>query len=594
VQVNGATDAAAVGISKAGGLIGEKTSTGSVAIKNVTFAGSVTTTAENGISGGVIGNWEENSKLAVSNVTVTETGAVTLSAKNSAGVVVGRMVGSNAEHEIANIVSMGTLSLTTKNMDGYQGAGGVIGYYQASDTAETLTVTNVALDNLTVESNTGKSLAGQDLVSMNRESIGVGGVIGNYRAWINSALIIQNVLIGGGTLSMTGIGSDGSTIYHKDGSVGGILGYVSEYAGMYKVDHDGDSTTATEYVLDRYTGTITIANCETNLALNSAIKTSNQGVGGLVGSYGQRGQNDDAIPDSHASSVLNISDCVVGGSVSGANNSVAGVIGFVGFCGSTVNINRVIVDASAITTTDDAQVGLILGRALRTGIALTVANCSTTLTEAISMAGDLGAQKGHEPTDDGYALTGCTIMVNGIAYTAGTDGWNGGAFDLQSDVIAIVSDAEIAKMVTYGTDGYIDSVRGHVVGGYEQHTTPGEDGTYDIRFIALVNQNDENVKEYGISLRMTDSNGEVTYFAVTCEAYEVLEGFDREGLPAYEYDAMDDYGAKKFIAAVATNVPMEALTFDVIAWYTTNSGVTVYDTIKTAEYSNAGVLVNAM
>ena len=242
----------------------------------------------------------------------------------------------------------------------------------------------------------------------------------------------------------------------------------------------------------------------------------------------------------------------------------------------------------------------MIGRALRSGLNLNVTNVSTTYTDdtglALNMIGDAGSQAGI------YSGNSYTVIVNGISYLANNTHSLGesdaeaktfrGAFYLQSDVIAIVTDAEIAKMVTYGADGYVDSIRGHVVGGYEQHTVPGQDGTYSIRFVALVNQNDANVAEYGISLRMTDANGEETYFVVTCEAYETLEGFDRQGLPAYEYDAMDDFGAKKFLGAVATGVPMEALTFDVIAWYTTNSGVTVYDTIKTAQYNHAGVLVN--
>ena len=579
-----------------GGLMGYSYGYGKAIFDGVALSGNIT--AKNvhneSYTGGLIGvtrltNMQTANCTEVKQVSVT--GKLSVDGKSAVGGVIGMIrswtnnyqnclidgvvVAENAE------VSVGSDTLNS----GYLGVGGIVGTHRANREQESLTIRNIDIAKITLTGNTPKAAIGTKPSDMNRELMGVGGLIGTYVPFKDTELNVENVRLADGSATHTGVGENDAQ-YHKDGSVGGLIGYVTEYSGMY--------ATSSVYAYDLYTGTINITNCETNLALNSTITSANQGTGGLIGSYGQRGANTANIPDMHATSTLNVTNCVIGGSINGANNSVAGAIGWVGFCGSTINLNHVIVDTDEIATTANAQVGLILGRALRSGITLTVANCSTTMTEAIPMAGDLGTQNGHQPTDDGYALTGCTIMVNGIAYFGGSETWAGGAFSVQNDVIAVITDAELAKMVTYGADGYIDSIRGHVVGGYEQHTDVGEDGTYSIRFIALVNQNDENVAEYGISLRMTDAEGTVTYYAVTCEAYETLEGFDREGLPAYEYDAMDNYGAKKFLAAVATGVPAEALTFDVIAWYTTHSGVTVYDTIRTAQYSAAAVLVNAL
>ncbi len=590
----------------AGGLIGNNGTSGGVTIDGVTIDGTLNL-SNDAREGALIGRSTSSAPLSVKNVTFK--GTMNLDSIFT-GAVIAHLGGAGSV-TIDTVNFAGDMSLTshkyshtygdnkTFNEDGC--TGGLIGKSEGTGAMTISNVTTSTVPTLTAQGWVGGMIGNHTsaVVTVTNSALNlnvnganyVGGLFGLNH---NKKLTVENVKLSG-TVTATGT------------HVGGIVGYSNSVG-----------TESNPRVW-------TLTNIESDLIISSttAGNNSNAGLGGLIGTYGKAGgvyalngqgeQNTATNADLYDPySTLTIENVLVKGSVGKpnatdtGNNSVGGLIGYMGYSCTTINVKNSIV-ASAFTTqlpTTKAvnAAGIIIGRTLRSGLTLNVINVSTTYTDdsglTVNMIGDAGSQPGASSAND------YTINVNGIKYLAVDSLETGesdaeaktfrGPFDLQSDVIAVISDAELAKMVVYGTDGYIDSIRGHVVGGYEQHTDVGEDGTYSIRFIALVNQNDENVAEYGISLRMTDAEGTETYYVVTCEAYETLEGFDREGLPAYQYDAMNDYGAKKFLAAVATGVPAEALTFDVIAWYTTHSGVTVYDTIRTAQYSAAAVLVNAL
>ncbi len=640
----------------AGGLVGRKSGNGAVEINGVTINGDVALTAEqyshtytpegtetsktvnqDSYAGTLIG-FVDGGSVTVNDIAVA--GDVTMTSSDCAGGMIG-LITNAGTHVINDVAMTGEVVMNATTMDSWMGIGGIVGAYRAGSAESSLTVTNVELPSLSIAANNGKGSAGDKTSTMHRESIGAAGVVGNYRAFTDSDLTIQNVSVAG-DISMTGVGMYKAQ-YHKDGSVGGIIGYISEYAGGNTVDHDGNGDTAKEYVYDRYTGTITIANCETELDLNSATISTNQGIGGLVGSYGQRGGNSATIPDVHATSVLNISDCVVGGTVKGSNNSVGGVIGWIGFNGATVNIDRVAVALSSLisqtttytyeldeeenkvtdedgnyiiasTATTDNETGLILGRSLRSGVIMTLTNSYTTMKRGWNMFSDLGSESAGwvrvETTDEAtqattvsYALTGDTIVLNGIGYRPNKNGWEGGAFALQNDVISCIKDTQLQTVVGHDEGSGAVYVKAHLQGGFVQQSevytaTDGNNGEasyYTLRFIALVNNKD--AESYRINVQATTESGDVVRFGdISCKMYDYLMAYNTGNngeLTEYTYEAIE-VGGLKFVAVVIKGIPAgEALRFDVTASYQTASGVTITDETYTANYAADGTLRNA-
>ena len=633
-----------------GGVIARKSGTGNMAISGVAINSDMTLTSahyshtytptgtetsktvnQDSYAGALVG-FVDGGSVTVADIAVSSD--VTMTASDCVGGVAG-LITNAGTHTINNVAMTGKVVMNATTMDSWMGAGGIVGAYRASSTDSSMTVTNVTLSSLSISANNGKASAGDKASTMHRETIGAAGVLGFYRAFIDSDLTIKNVSVAG-DISMTGVGTYKAQ-YHKSGSVGGILGYVSEYAGGNTIDHDSNSETAKEYVYDRYSGTITIENCETDLDLTSSITFVSQGIGGLVGSYGQRGGNSATLPDAHATSVLNITNCLVGGTVKGSNNAVAGVIGWIGFNGATVNIDRVAIALSSLTSqtttytyeldeeekkatdadgnyiiastaTTDNETGLILGRALRSGITMNLTNSYTTMKKGWHMIADLGSQAGWvriETTDEttqtttvSYDLTGDVIVLNGIGYRPAKNGWEGGAFAMQTDVISCIKDTQLAIVVDHDEESGIVCVKNHLQGGFVQQSevyTDGGASFYTLRFIALANN--KAAESYAINVQATTESGEVIRFGdISCKTYDYLMAYnaDQNGaLTEYTYEAIE-MGGLKFIAVVIKGIPTgEALSFDVTASYQTASGVTVTDSTYTASYTADGTLMNA-
>ncbi|MBE6546251.1 MAG: hypothetical protein E7668_02270 [Ruminococcaceae bacterium] len=638
----------------AGGLVGRKSGAGAVEISGVAVNGNMTLTAEHyshtytptgtetsktvnqdSYAGTLIG-FVDGGSVTVNDIAVA--GDVTMTSSDCAGGMIG-LITNTGTHVINDVAMTGEVVMKATTMDSWMGIGGVVGAYRAGSADSSLTVTNVELSSVSMAGNNGKASAGDKGSTMHRESIGAAGVVGNYRAFTDSDLTIKNVSVAG-DISMSGVGTYKAQ-YHKSGSVGGLIGYISEYAGGTTVDHDGNGDTAKQYVYDRYTGTITIENCETELDLHSAITYTNQGIGGLIGSYGQRGGNSANIPDAHATSVLNISDCVVGGTIKGSNNSTGGVIGWIGFNGATLNIDRVAVALSSLTSqstaytyeidetdskvkdeegnyiiasteTTDNETGLILGRALRSGITMNLTNCYTTMKQGWNMISDLGGEAGWlriesqedetQPTTVSYKLIGATIILNGQEYIPGKNGWEGNAFAVQNDVISCLKEEQLATVVGHDEESGAVFVKAHLQGGFVQQSqiytvTEGNASAsyYTLRFITLVNN--KNAENYRINVKATTESGDVYLFGnLSCKMYDYLLAYNvgnNGELTEYSYEAIE-MGGLKFLAVVITGIPTgQALSFDVTASYQTTSGVTVTDQTRTASFAADGTLQNA-
>ena len=186
------------------------------------------------------------------------------------------------------------------------------------------------------------------------------------------------------------------------------------------------------------------------------------------------------------------------------------------------------------------------------------------------------------------------MLFRSVGYTAVTanPGANQfvGAMSLQRDSVATVTAEEAASMVNYN-NGKLTSVDGHLTAAYEQHTEAYEKAgnqVYDIRFIALSHVALTDGYTVTVRAKTTENttDKDILFDNLKCEAYTSLKGYN--GLTAYEYTAAQLNG-KSFIAVVLTGIPAGvAYDFEVVASYTTKSGITMTDIVRTLHVAADG------
>ena len=525
---------------------------------------NVTVSTEKGQASGIIGHVRDCkgdlnisnivlNKLSLSNVNPTTSGRDAY----SSGAIIGQFVGRNSSNVSCNISGVTTtvsdqeysVEINTKHNKG--GAGGLVGRFAPTAGAIDLEIENVNLKLNIVEDN-----------YYTDEQVGVGGLVGEYVAYTDSDLTVNNVQIKGILTARKFEDTNGRM------GVGGFIGRVSEYSVDTNPRVVGNE--------DNYAGTISITNSEMGLNVSNDTTTDNMPTGGMIGWYGPRGtgasSTDNGYPDtSTEAAALIINNCVVSGAVSGETNAVGGIVGWGAFSGAAWNINNILFTGTITTTDADNVGGLIVGRSIRTKYSMTLKNISKTGTGAFAMSNSLSG--------------GDTI--NGVTYEDGDEGYT--RFTAQNDTVLVVTAEKAAKMVKRNDAGYITSVEGHLYGGYEQHTSTYEDKdgneVYDVRFIALSNV--DNAKAYNITVKAIMASGNIIFDNLAVSPYEELIGYN--GIETIKYKATE-LGGKVFLAVLITDVPTgEAIDFEVTASYTTESGVVISDATRTASFDADGI-----
>ena len=428
-------------------------------------------------------------------------------------------------------------------LKGENHVGGLIGALSGRSDAKS---TKVTFKNISVNADIDSTCT----VTNNAISSGAGGLIGNYmQTDLDAEMLIENVKLAG-------------TLDVANGAAGALVG-ISSVASQI--------------------GKVTIRNCESTMAVSVTGNYSNAGAGGLIGIWG----NVDVAAGT--ANTMSISNCVIGGSVSHPNNnSVGGVIGYYGYIDGNCSIENCMLNASFPnnnpTATDAIGAGMVIGRSMRTGMQLTLKNCSTTYVPENTGASWCIISNTADSTAKNKDYT---VIVNGIKHKASADVQK---YSTQNDVIATISNAEYQAMVVRDeTTGYITEIRDHLDGAYEQHSTV-VDGKYNIRFITLTHI--DGVESYNISVVAKDTNGNVVarFDELPCTPYSELVGY--EGVAVY-YTA-ERLGGKNFIAVYLRGVPTtQAYNFEITSSYVTNSGVTVTGDSATASFNEAGECTNS-
>lgn len=543
--------------------------------------------------GSVLGRVKDCKTLTVKNILlndITVTASDTNDDQKYIGGVIGVLFSGNA-CTVDGVTTLGALKVTgTLHWGGY---GGVVGQYEPSASDASLTLKHLNMTHLDMDVSFGKGLPNDNTATGNisREWMGVGGVVGFYKAKGASALHITDAKLDG-TVDTAKCGTGA-------GATAGVIGYVTEQeAYAYKA-------------YDKYAGTITIARLEMLIDITSTVTANGAGTAALIGNYGQNVKGDGSrMPDLKAKdAVLTVKDVYIGGDVTGSTyRGVGGIMGWASFASSTVTVDRVIFAGTLTNTTEAGREGLLVGRGLRLGMNVTMKNCSSVSDNAV-LGGDLGEQNGwiYDTESTSYQMTGATLTLNGITYTAVTtleiNAQNAetkqfrNLFNLQRDSVITVTAAEAASMVNRDSaSGWITSVDGHLVGNLEQHTASYEKNgkqVYDIRFITLVHA--EAAEGYSVTIRAKtteiDDDNDILFANLACDSYVTLLGY--EGLVRYEYTPAQLNG-KSFIAVVLTGIPAGvAYDFEVTASYTTESGVVMTDTTRTLHVSADGVFGSA-
>lgn len=530
------------------------------------------TTVNGGLQAAFVTGGHHGTSLNINNLTVT--GGSVIASSNTIGSGTG---GSAVVGKIGNgpslVVTNSSVTGMTLQGDGASGKGVCLGFYVGYSIGTT-TGSNVTIDGCSVENCTisnanspsggiagelggadGKKLVLKNLnvnvtitnnsdALYNKEknlAIGTGGIIGTYSPCVSktTSLTIENVNV---------LGS-----LEAKGNVGAIIGVSSTLTNTV------DEVTAEDFVAKHVTDTTLLKNCHSTMNISGALANANAGMGALIGTWGMvdttfnaGGVEYNGKPMFSNNGTLTIQGCVVEGGLkntSTSNRFMGGVIGYYGYFNCTVNVENCLIAATFEGNSGDT-IGIVVGRSFRSESHLNVSDCLTTST--------IEAENAFPIVGNGktYGKTSFYLYVNGELGGKGIT--NTG---LVTVTLPDINAEDYDNKALYGlnNDGYISYVRGHVTSGYWQAPLSAKEAgeTYSIRIIAvtMIDITDSN---FGIKIVVKDTAGDIIHDYsqdnLTFELYDGLNEYsEEEGLD--RVSASEDFGGKKFIAAVINGIP---------------------------------------
>lgn len=488
------------------------------------------------LGGGTVGDRLE--KITVTNVTVSDNNA-----EGATGGLIGKYTIPKADSTSALTVKGVTLdTVTVENTAGH--AGGIVGTMNGvnEDTFE-----NIKINGLTLS---GKGFDGNDEGTEeadNNLNVGSGGLIGvNKPAATPYTLNVNNVSI------------TASSITDTAAYAGGIIGVTT------KVTRAAGSTDADVPV----THNINISNVyiDDTTTITSNGTDASHGAGGIFGACGERNSTDTTWSYVTNLGTINVTSCVVQGTVT-ATKRAGGISAYYGYMASTLNVKNCLIDLTELE--GPAGKALLLARGLRLYkngdkcTEINVSDCITTNEETYIIL-DVSAESSVPVKYNGKdCIVGNTfdiIYVNENQYNLYDDKGTTETEVKKASGFIRATDGEGNKaLFELNEDGYVAYVRGHVTSGYWQAPLTAKQAgeTYSIRVIA-VTMIDITDSDFGIKIVVKDTAGNTIHDYsednLTFELYDGLNAYSaEEGLE--KVSASEDFGGKKFIAAVINGIP---------------------------------------
>ena len=432
-----------------------------------------------------------------------------------------------------------------------------------SNFAEGATVTNVIIEDAYLKNG---NAAPQDTLGHYCKGTIFAAVQGTEKTYLNNINVTSVKItnwdspkIGGLVGSMICTGG----IEIEKCNVTASLWFTKDAGGSYSIGGlIGDNRGTTNGVAS----TSKIKDCFVNVSISNRSLYGYSG--GLIGTWGKETKN----AEDASIAILN---CYVKGEI--ASRAVGHSAALIGDCrpkgndnGSvTVSIENIVADvileqrltidadgnyaegsATNLNNTTCTAEGYMLGYTNGSKAIFTMKNCATTIS----------AESEAIPVAHRNALTDCKEGL---------------------------TSAQIASLVSYDAEGYVNGVMGSLVGTMKAQVSNVLDDAYIIRFVMPAMTAD--MTDVKMTISVTSGETQIHTYEIDCTMWDSLTGYNgRTGFTTY---TPDQYGAEKLLAGAIVGVPTGTdYDFAITATFTVN-GVEITSTTYGASVNAAGELV---